>query len=57
LVGSAVIEPLSLKLPEASWMSACGMLQVMPPSVELDTSMALDEPGCRMPPVKESDRA
>src|SRR5215216_752174 len=40
-LGSAVIEPLSLKrLGLASRMSVEGLLQVSPPSVDLDTSMA-----------------
>src|SRR5579864_8941544 len=55
--GSAVIEPLSLKNWAPSRMSAAGALQVLPPSLELATSMALEEPAPSTNPLKDSESA
>jgi hypothetical protein len=55
LIGSAVIEPLSLNTCAPSRMSACGSCHVTPKSAE--TSMALDEPGASVAPVNDSESA
>jgi hypothetical protein len=57
LFGSAVIEPLSLKNPAPSWISASGSDQFAPPSTERATSIALEDPAANAGPVKPSASA
>src|SRR5215469_6837588 len=57
LIGSAVIEPLSLKNCAPSRMSWCGNCHVTPKSAERATSMALEEPGASVAPVNDSESA
>ena len=56
-VGSAVIEPLSLKNCAPSAISVCGADQEVPPSADRATRIALDEPGASVSPLKTSASA